>query len=241
MPRPRTQSREQLVDSAMAVFWKSGYFATSMEDLVAATGVSRGGIYTDFGGKDALFLASLKAYRERFAAPAIAILRGDGTVPDGNLNKSSVRDQHKVMRSRTKDESDSPAPLELKPSGIDAVEAYFDYFIELHRFNGMPGPGCFYGNVMVELESHQTEIRQAIRDHMQDLREGFLVVLKEEQREVGSDFSASELESLAEFLATASQGLWSRARSLTDLADLISYKNTVLALLRNYFRSSEAN
>ena len=225
----------------MREFWQRGYFATSMENLVSATGVNRSGIYTDFGGKDALFLASLKAYRERFAAPAIAILRGDGTAPGGKLNKSSVRERQKVMRSRTKKEADSPAPVEPKSSGIDAVEAYFDYFIELHRFNGMPGPGCFYGNVMVELESHQTEIRQAIRDHMQELREGFLVVLDEEQREVGSNFSVSELESLAEFLATASQGLWSRARSLTDVADLISYKNTVLVLLRNYFRSSKAN
>jgi len=71
MARPRSESREALVSSAMRVFWKKGYAATSIEDLVAATGVGRGGIYADFGGKDALYLSCLDAYRETFVDPAL--------------------------------------------------------------------------------------------------------------------------------------------------------------------------
>ena len=67
MPRPRSKSRDELISSAMGVFWENGFNATSIEDLVVATGVGRGGIYSDFGGKE--------AYRTRFADPAIHILR----------------------------------------------------------------------------------------------------------------------------------------------------------------------
>lgn len=74
MPRPRSKSRDELISSAMGVFWENGFTATSVEDLVNATGVGRGGIYSDFGGKEDLFLACLEAYRERFADPAIHIL-----------------------------------------------------------------------------------------------------------------------------------------------------------------------
>jgi TetR/AcrR family transcriptional regulator, transcriptional repressor for nem operon len=74
MPRPRSKSRDDLISSAMGVFWENGFNATSMEDLVTASGVGRGGIYSDFGGKEDLFLACLEAYRARFADPAIQLL-----------------------------------------------------------------------------------------------------------------------------------------------------------------------
>lgn len=75
MVRPRSKSRESLVASAMTVFWKHGFAATSVGKLVAATGVSRGGIYSDFGGKYDLFLACLGAYRQEYVEPALALLR----------------------------------------------------------------------------------------------------------------------------------------------------------------------
>ena len=71
MPRPRSKSRDDLISSAMGVFWERGFNATSIEDLVVATRVSRGGIYA---GKEDLFIACLEAYRARFANPGIDIL-----------------------------------------------------------------------------------------------------------------------------------------------------------------------
>lgn len=58
----------------MNVFWENGYEATSLDDLVRATGVSRHGIYGDFGGKQALFLASLDRYQHAVVTPALAAL-----------------------------------------------------------------------------------------------------------------------------------------------------------------------
>ena len=56
----------------MRQFWVSGYHATSLDDLVAATRVSRHGIYQAFGGKRALYLACFARYAELVVSPAFA-------------------------------------------------------------------------------------------------------------------------------------------------------------------------
>ena len=50
-------------------FWEHGYEATSIDDLVTATGVGRGAIYTEFGGKRDLFLACLDHYQVAAVTP----------------------------------------------------------------------------------------------------------------------------------------------------------------------------
>lgn len=50
------------LDRAMRLFWSKGYEATSMSDLVEATGVARAGLYATFGGKHELYLKALDAY-----------------------------------------------------------------------------------------------------------------------------------------------------------------------------------
>jgi TetR/AcrR family transcriptional regulator, transcriptional repressor for nem operon len=66
--------RNEVLDHAMAVFWRNGYQATSIQDLVEATGINRGSLYTTFGEKRGLFLAVLDHYAERIARRTIAEL-----------------------------------------------------------------------------------------------------------------------------------------------------------------------
>jgi TetR/AcrR family transcriptional regulator, copper-responsive repressor len=47
------------------VFWKHGYAATSVSELVEATGLSRSSLYQRFGDKDGLFREVLHRYRDR--------------------------------------------------------------------------------------------------------------------------------------------------------------------------------
>src|SRR5690242_14056318 len=57
MPRPREFEPDQVLDSAMRQFWERGYRATSVDDLVRATGVKPGSLYSAFpGGKHALLM-----------------------------------------------------------------------------------------------------------------------------------------------------------------------------------------
>jgi len=54
--------RDEALDRAMAAFWSRGYEATSIDDLVEATGIGRGSLYGTFGDKRQLFLAALDQY-----------------------------------------------------------------------------------------------------------------------------------------------------------------------------------
>jgi TetR/AcrR family transcriptional repressor of nem operon len=78
MPRAKSDNRSDLVDSALVAFWKGGYCATSIGDLVKQTGVSRSGIYADFGGKDDLFRACLERYRDETVTQAFGVVEQDG-------------------------------------------------------------------------------------------------------------------------------------------------------------------
>jgi TetR/AcrR family transcriptional regulator, transcriptional repressor for nem operon len=66
--------RGEVLDRAMSLFWRRGYEATSIRDLVSATGINRGSIYATFGDKGGLFLAVLDHYGERIAKPLMAEL-----------------------------------------------------------------------------------------------------------------------------------------------------------------------
>jgi len=72
MAKPKRHTRAELVAGAMAIFWHRGYYATSMDDLVRSTGVSRHGIYSEFGGKAELFIECLDAYVRIVVDPAFS-------------------------------------------------------------------------------------------------------------------------------------------------------------------------
>jgi TetR/AcrR family transcriptional regulator, transcriptional repressor for nem operon len=65
------ETRERILLRAAEIFNDKGYFGASMNDLVAATGLTKGGLYNHFESKEALameaFDYSLQLYRERFA------------------------------------------------------------------------------------------------------------------------------------------------------------------------------
>ena len=68
MARPRAFDEQQVIDHAMAVFWHKGYEATSMCDLLQATGLTRGSLYKAFKSKRGLFLRTLEVYLMRSRA-----------------------------------------------------------------------------------------------------------------------------------------------------------------------------
>ncbi len=64
MPWEKNFNIEIVLDKIMHAFWSRGYNATSIQDLVAHTGINRGSLYATYGDKHALFLAALKHYDE---------------------------------------------------------------------------------------------------------------------------------------------------------------------------------
>ncbi len=65
MPRTREFSPEIVLDAALELFWRKGYKACSMADVVKHSGVARYGLYQAFKDKDQLYYAALKCYHRR--------------------------------------------------------------------------------------------------------------------------------------------------------------------------------
>jgi TetR/AcrR family transcriptional repressor of nem operon len=65
---------DEVLDRAMTLFWTRGYEATSIQDLVEATGINRGSLYATFGDKQGAFLAAVDHYLEAVANSLVAEL-----------------------------------------------------------------------------------------------------------------------------------------------------------------------
>ena len=82
--RPRQFDTRAVLAKAAKVFWGHGYHATSIDDLVKATGVLRGSLYGVFGDKQGLMLAALDHYAEGSIAALVERLNADAP-PDEAL------------------------------------------------------------------------------------------------------------------------------------------------------------
>jgi AcrR family transcriptional regulator len=60
--------REHILEAALEVFAAKGYDKTGMNDIVRASGLSKGGLYWHFKSKEELFAALVKMVFERFGA-----------------------------------------------------------------------------------------------------------------------------------------------------------------------------
>lgn len=64
MARPRAFDEHAVLQKAVNLFWKKGFYATSMQDLVDHLGISRASMYATFGNKEMLFEQALQQYRK---------------------------------------------------------------------------------------------------------------------------------------------------------------------------------
>jgi TetR/AcrR family transcriptional regulator, copper-responsive repressor len=59
MGRLKQFDRQSVIDKALPLFWRHGFARTSVTDLERATGVNKSGLYSEFNGKEDLYLACL--------------------------------------------------------------------------------------------------------------------------------------------------------------------------------------
>lgn len=75
MARPEAYNREDVLNKAMQHFWRHGYEATSVQDLVDVTGINRSTLYNSFGSKRDFFMSAVAHYRQQESDKRLNILR----------------------------------------------------------------------------------------------------------------------------------------------------------------------
>ena len=90
--RPRAYDPQVALARAAETFWKAGYAGTSLDDLVAATGMNRPSLYAAFGDKRDLYLKTLEYYRDEgraLAREALADASDAARVPQALLRQGA--------------------------------------------------------------------------------------------------------------------------------------------------------
>ena len=82
--RPRQFDEAEVLDRAVEQFWIHGYEATSLNDLIEATGLQKGSIYKAFGDKHNLFMMALERYLD-FAVEVTKETLSQGETPSSAL------------------------------------------------------------------------------------------------------------------------------------------------------------
>jgi TetR/AcrR family transcriptional repressor of nem operon len=78
MPRTKEFEPQEALDAAMHLFWRKGFGATSMRDLLDAMCIGRGSFYDTFGDKHTLFLAALDRFEDARTSWMDRALEGAG-------------------------------------------------------------------------------------------------------------------------------------------------------------------
>lgn len=61
--RPRQFNQDRALSAATTQFWRQGYAATSLQDLLQAMRLSKSSLYQSFGSKDQLFALCIEQYQ----------------------------------------------------------------------------------------------------------------------------------------------------------------------------------
>ena len=80
MPRPKAFDEDVALQKALATFWRRGFHATSMQDLVTGMGINRFSLYDTFGDKHQLFVRALKHYQQH-SCQTLAALTENPALP----------------------------------------------------------------------------------------------------------------------------------------------------------------
>ncbi len=80
--RPRSFDLDAIAERALGVFWEHGYEATSLDALVAATGINVSSLYAAYGSKRGMFQAALVRYEHHVGSALEALAAGSRGIDD---------------------------------------------------------------------------------------------------------------------------------------------------------------
>jgi TetR/AcrR family transcriptional regulator, transcriptional repressor for nem operon len=145
MGRKPLVDREVALDRIMRRFWAHGYEATSIDDLLEASGMHRGSFYRAFGDKHSAFVAALARYG--------TVVGNDHVLPALAGRGSSCPRLLRLLYARL------DAALGLPTGPRDAAPA-----------GDGPRPGCLVVKTAVEVAPHDDEARATVASWLDAMR-----------------------------------------------------------------------
>ncbi len=152
--RPRAFCTDAVLDTTLELFWMKGFTATSLDDIAAATGVSRPSLFAAFGGKEAMYIKAMERYQEGLRQQLDGVLTCNG---EGDSMRAIIDRYFDIMIAAYTGESDHPlgcafmctalneAPqhesiLEMLQATIHGFDRRFQSFFEGARYFGCLRP-----------------------------------------------------------------------------------------------------
>lgn len=80
--RPRTFNRGRVIETAVESYWRDGVDGVSLNEICRRAGVSKPGVYREFGGEDGLMDAALEYYAATVLAPTFEQVTHDRPLRD---------------------------------------------------------------------------------------------------------------------------------------------------------------
>ncbi|MEV8405043.1 TetR family transcriptional regulator [Streptomyces niveus] len=122
MARTKEFDPDAALQSALELFWRRGYEATSMADLVDHLGIGRASIYATFGNKHELYLKALDRYGETQDPPLLDTLSKPGpALPAVRQMVRRFADESTVEARRTRGCFITNTAAELGPHDPEAA------------------------------------------------------------------------------------------------------------------------
>lgn len=180
--RPREFDESEVLLRALGAFWLNGYEATSLSDLVEATGLAKGSLYQAFGDKRSLFLQSLNGYLESARHTVRGILLAPFEV-DSSRRARARRDE---VRAR------------LRQVFLGSLS--YCQLGEVKR-------GCFAVNCLSELAPRDPEVRSILEHHYEILERYLALALAKIESSHATEKDAEQELGRAKLLSVVLTGL----------------------------------
>lgn len=145
MARKKQFEEQEILAKATDLFWKQGFHATSIQDLVNHLKINRASLYDTFGGKEELFNKALENYRNQNKEVIKNFLKNQNSVKEGLKNlfllaiTGKKEDQEKgcfVINCMTELIPNNENILEIAIQNKEDFEGVFTEFLKKGVENG---------------------------------------------------------------------------------------------------------
>lgn len=131
--------RDEVLDKAIRLFWQHGFSASTMQQVVQATGLKPGSIYLAFENKEGLFREALDRYANLSKERIRQTLDGAPSIGQGICELFEMMIDHSkqenycscfLIKSRLELAADMTKLHEFASAKLDEIEALYQCYLE---------------------------------------------------------------------------------------------------------------